>query len=83
VVTVQLAARDPRRAVDLVNLYITNAVQYTLALEAKQAGIIANEYLRKQIAEMDQDIKFLEDQFPQTAHGSTFEQQAGRRGRAG
>src|SRR5215469_8984484 len=38
VVTVQLASRDPRRAVDLVNLYITNAVQYTLTLEAKQAA---------------------------------------------
>lgn len=63
IVKVQLASRDPHQAIAVLNLYITNAVQYTRALEAKQAGIIANEYLKKQLAELDQDISYLEEQF--------------------
>ncbi len=63
VVRVELAARDPRRAIDLLNLYLTNAVQYTLRLESKQAGVIANQYLKKQLEELDRDISFLEERF--------------------
>src|SRR5258708_4952562 len=63
IVRIELASRDPRRAIDLLNLYITNAVQYTLRLESKQAGIIADEYLKKQLDEMDKDIGYLEENF--------------------
>lgn len=63
IVIVQLASRDPLYAIELLNLYITNAVQYTRTLEAKEAGVIANEYLKKQLGEMDQDISYLEEQF--------------------
>jgi protein involved in polysaccharide export with SLBB domain/capsular polysaccharide biosynthesis protein len=63
IVKVQLASRDPLQAIALLNLYITNAVQYTRSLEARQAGVIANEYLKKQVGEMDQDISYLEEQF--------------------
>lgn len=63
IVRVELAARDPRRAIDLLNLYITNAVRYTLRLESAQAGVIANQYLKKQLEDLDRDISFLEDKF--------------------
>ncbi len=63
IVKVALAAREPGRAVELLNLYITNAVEYTRTLEARQAGVIANEYLKKQLADVDRDIGFLEEQF--------------------
>src|SRR5581483_3216690 len=63
IVRVELASRDPHRAVDLLNLYITNAVAYTRMLESKQAAVIANEYLKKQLKEMDDDITYLEQQF--------------------
>jgi protein involved in polysaccharide export with SLBB domain/capsular polysaccharide biosynthesis protein len=63
VVTIQLAGRDPHRAVEVLNLYITNAVEYTRSLEAKQASTIANEYLKKQVTEVDNDISYLEEQF--------------------
>jgi protein involved in polysaccharide export with SLBB domain/capsular polysaccharide biosynthesis protein len=63
IVRVELAERDPHRAIDLLNLYITNAVRYTLRLESKQAGVIANQYLQKQLEEMDRDLSFLEEKF--------------------
>jgi protein involved in polysaccharide export with SLBB domain len=69
VVKVQVVATNPRRAIDLLNLYITNAVEYTRALEAKEAGVIANDYLKKQLAEVDQDISFLEEEFRKVPFG--------------
>ena len=63
IVRIELAGRDPQRAIDLLNLYITNSVEYTRTLEAKAAGVIANEYLKKQLKEMDDDIAYLEEQF--------------------
>jgi protein involved in polysaccharide export with SLBB domain/capsular polysaccharide biosynthesis protein len=63
IVRIELASRDPRRSIDLLNLYITNAVQYTLHLESKQAGVIAEDYLKKQLDEMDKDITYLEEKF--------------------
>lgn len=69
IVKVQLANRDPRRAIDLLNLYITNAVEYTRSLEAKQAGVIANEYLKRQLSQLDEDITYLADQFRKSPIG--------------
>ncbi|HLH55931.1 MAG TPA: polysaccharide biosynthesis/export family protein [Verrucomicrobiae bacterium] len=63
IVKIQLAGRDAKRAIDLLNLYITNAVEYTRSLEARQAGVIANEYLKRQLEELDQDITYVEEQF--------------------
>ena len=63
IVKVELAGPDPQRVIDLLNLYITNSVEYTRTLESKAAGIIANEYLKRQLKEMDDDIAYLEGQF--------------------
>ena len=69
IVRVELAARDPHKAVELLNLYITNAVRYTLRLESAQAGMIANQYLKKQLDELDKDISFLEEKFHEKPSG--------------
>src|SRR5579859_2830081 len=45
VVNVYLAARDPQKAVDLLNLYLTNAVEYTRQQEGRQLQFLANSYL--------------------------------------
>ena len=63
IVKIELAGRDPQKAIDVLNLFITNSVEYTRTLEAKAAGVIANEYLKKQLKEMDDDIAYLEGQF--------------------
>jgi protein involved in polysaccharide export with SLBB domain/capsular polysaccharide biosynthesis protein len=63
VVKVYLAARDPRQAVDLLNLYITNAVEYTRQQEAKQLQLLANTYLKKEVEEINRDVKQVESQF--------------------
>src|SRR5262249_45664101 len=63
IVNIFLASRDARQSVDLLNLYITNAVEYTRTLEAKEAGVIANDYLKKQVDEMDRDLSYIEEQF--------------------
>lgn len=62
-IKVQLAARDPRQAVDLLNIYLTNAVEYTRQLAARQLSMISSNFLQKQVAEIDKDIKDLEAQF--------------------
>ena len=62
-VKVSLAARDPRHAVDLLNLYVNEAVQFTRELQKEQATKLANDYLKVQVRQMEQDIAVLEDQF--------------------
>ena len=63
VVRVYLAARDPQRAVDLLNLYLTNAVEYTRLQEGRQLQFLANSYLKKEVDEIDRDVKEVEGQF--------------------
>lgn len=73
-VKVQLAAREPRRAVDLLNLYAQQVVAFTKKLEREQAGVLANDYLKKQVDEMQEDINNLQTEFlklgvsPQVSH---------------
>ena len=62
-VKVQLAAREPRRAVDLLNTYARQVVEFTKKLERDQAGMLANDYLKKQVDEMQEDINNLQGQF--------------------
>ena len=69
VVKIELAGRDPQRAIELLNFYITNAVEYTRTLEAKQAGVVANDYLKKLLKDMDDDIAYLERQFRELPMG--------------
>ncbi len=63
IVEVQLAARTPQQAVDLLNLYTREAVQFTKDMQAKDAGALANDYLNEQVAQMDKDITTLHRQF--------------------
>ena len=63
VVKVYLAARDPQLAVDLLNLYLTNAVEYTRQQEGRQLQFLANRYLKKEVEEIDHDVKEVEGQF--------------------
>ncbi len=62
-VKIMAAARTPEYAVNLVNLYASNAVEYIRAQDAAQAETLANEYLKKQLEQMDRDIKDLENEF--------------------
>lgn len=62
-VKVQVAARNPDYAVNLLNLYITNVVEYIRNEDARQAETLANDYLNKQLEKMNGDIKELEKQF--------------------
>jgi protein involved in polysaccharide export with SLBB domain/capsular polysaccharide biosynthesis protein len=63
VVEVQLAGRTPQQAVDLLNLYTREAVQFTKDMQAKDAGLLAHDYLNQQVAQMDKDITILHRQF--------------------
>jgi protein involved in polysaccharide export with SLBB domain/capsular polysaccharide biosynthesis protein len=63
IVKILVASRDPWQAVDLANLYASETEAYTKARQARQAGEVANNYLKKQVAEMDQDIVALQEQF--------------------
>jgi protein involved in polysaccharide export with SLBB domain/capsular polysaccharide biosynthesis protein len=62
-VKVQLAATDPHEAVDLLNYFSKEAVSFTKDFQKNQAAKLANEYLKKQVSQMDSDIKVLLEQF--------------------
>jgi protein involved in polysaccharide export with SLBB domain/capsular polysaccharide biosynthesis protein len=62
-VKVQLAASDPHEAVDLLNYFSQEAVTFTKDFQRNQAAKLSNEYLKKQVAQMDSDIKVLQEQF--------------------
>jgi protein involved in polysaccharide export with SLBB domain/capsular polysaccharide biosynthesis protein len=62
-VKVALAARTPQRAVELLNVYLTNAVQYLRDLQAQEVRLAADSYLGKQVRQMDQDIVDLNKEF--------------------
>jgi len=63
IVEVQLAAKTPQQAVYLLNLYTREAVQFTKDMQAKDAGALANDYLKPQVVQMDKDIMILHRQF--------------------
>jgi Periplasmic protein involved in polysaccharide export len=62
-VKVELAASDPHEAVDLLNYFSQEAVTFTKDFQRNQAAKLSNEYLKKQVAQMDSDIKVLQEQF--------------------
>src|SRR5215468_4726456 len=62
-VKVQLAATDAQEAVDLLNEFLKQAVDFTKDFQKNQAAKLSNEYLKKQVAQMDSDIKVLQEQF--------------------
>src|SRR5215468_8602361 len=62
-VKVQLAAFEPHEAVDLLNEFLKQAVDFTKEFQKNQAAKLSNEYLKKQVAQMDSDIKVLQEQF--------------------
>jgi protein involved in polysaccharide export with SLBB domain/capsular polysaccharide biosynthesis protein len=62
-VKVQLAAFEPHQAVDLLNEFLKQAVDFTKEFQKNQAAKLSNEYLKKQVAQMDSDIKVLQEQF--------------------
>jgi capsular polysaccharide biosynthesis protein len=63
VVKVTLTARHPQLAVDLLNLYIEEAVKFTKEMQANQAAQVATAYLRRQVDELDHDISALHKEF--------------------
>jgi protein involved in polysaccharide export with SLBB domain/capsular polysaccharide biosynthesis protein len=62
-VSVDLAARTPQQAVELLNLYLGETVKYMRDLQAQQIRVAADTYLGKQVAQMNQDIATLDHEF--------------------
>jgi len=62
-VKVALVARTPQQAVELLNIYLTNAVQYLRNMQAQEVRLAADAYLGKQVGQMDQDIVDLDKEF--------------------
>lgn len=62
-ITVSLAAPTAGGAVDALNLYLNDAVDYTRSLQATQATLVAHAYLKKQVEQMDGDIGSLDNEF--------------------
>jgi protein involved in polysaccharide export with SLBB domain/capsular polysaccharide biosynthesis protein len=62
-INVYLASATRDEAVKLLNIYVTEAETYTKDLQKQQAVKIAEQYLRKQVAQMDDDITVLEQHF--------------------
>src|SRR5438067_1535617 len=54
---------EAQRAVELANLYISEAVEFTRQVQKQQAELVANDYLKEQVAHMDKDIADLRDTF--------------------
>jgi protein involved in polysaccharide export with SLBB domain/capsular polysaccharide biosynthesis protein len=62
-VNIALAAPNPQQAVELLNIYLTNAVDYLRALQSQEVRLAADSYLGKQVGQMDQDIVDLDKEF--------------------
>jgi uncharacterized protein involved in exopolysaccharide biosynthesis len=62
-VSVALAASTPQQAVQLLNTFLTNAVDYLRDLQSQQVRAEADLYIGKQVAQMDQDIAELDQEF--------------------
>jgi polysaccharide biosynthesis/export protein len=62
-VKVHLASSDPHEAVELLNYFLQQSVEFTKEFQKNQAAKLSNEYLKKQVAQMDSDIKVIQEQF--------------------
>jgi protein involved in polysaccharide export with SLBB domain/capsular polysaccharide biosynthesis protein len=62
-VNVSLAARTPQQAVALLNVYLTNSVEYLRDIQSQEVRHAADAYLNKELAQMDQDITVLDQEF--------------------
>ena len=62
-VKITLAAGKPEEAVDLLNKYLEEAVNFTRDMQKGMAAKVANDYLSAQVAKMNTDIEGLQDQF--------------------
>src|SRR5690242_13337671 len=78
-VKVHLSVSDPREAVDLLNYFSKEAVAFTKEFQKNQAAKLANEYLKKQVSQMESDIKVLQEQF----RGATISSQTNLPAQAG
>jgi uncharacterized protein involved in exopolysaccharide biosynthesis len=66
-VNVILQAREPQRAVALLNLYLEEAVEYTKQLQKQQASHLSDDYLTKQLDKIKETITALEKEFTNLA----------------
>jgi protein involved in polysaccharide export with SLBB domain/capsular polysaccharide biosynthesis protein len=62
-VKVSLAERTESKAVDLLNVYLVEAVAFTTELQKQQADKVARAYLREQVDRMSKDIETLHKEF--------------------
>ena len=62
-VKVQLSSFDPHEAVDLLNCFLQQSVAFTKEFQKNQATKLSDDYLKKQVAQMESDIKVLQEQF--------------------
>ncbi len=62
-VTVQLAAQSSTQAVHLLNYFMSEAVAFTRDLQAREAAMLANDYLKQQVSQLDQDLAVLHGKF--------------------
>lgn len=69
-ITVLLAAPNAKHAVELLNLYVNEAVAYTRELQQAEAGRLAKVYLERQVSQMQKDIDVLEDKFRALPNGA-------------
>lgn len=80
-INITLAARTPVEAVNLLNLYASNTVDFARQYYAQHAETAARNYLLKQLEEMNRDISALEERFRNAGHspavGGKFAEVAG------
>jgi len=62
-VKIALAAREPQQAVDLLNLYLRQAETFTRDWQQVRARVVADDYLERQVSQMDHDISTLMTEF--------------------
>ena len=62
-IKVFLAAGEPQQAVNLLNAYTREAVEFTREMQRQLAEVVANDYLKEQVTQMNQDISALQDRF--------------------
>ena len=63
IVKLALASGNPEESVKLLNDYGDAAVEFTRNMQARQADLVASNYLKQQLVQMDQDLNALRDQF--------------------
>ena len=58
-----VAGREPKPVVEALNVYLDETVKFTKEFQQEQAATKLDNFLKKQIAQMDQDIQGLYDQY--------------------